>query len=160
MNWLLRVGLCGALALVSGCASPGSSGGGHGIAELHLFSYPVALRTGESPAPDGFAIKVFASRADDSKGVPITSGRLEVLLFDGALERPTATNAPLRTWTFSAAQLKPFAFQRTLGTGYDLALSWGEARPTSSKITVVTRYLPTKGDRVSSLPSVISVVLK
>src|SRR5687768_11693122 len=59
------------------------------VEELHLFGAPVALNLDGVPGPDGVGVRVYASARKVSRGIPITSGLLELLIFDGPL---TSTN--------------------------------------------------------------------
>lgn len=154
-----RWAAAGLVGLLVGCATgtPGGRGSAD-ITELHVFTFPAAVRAGSTTEPDGIALKVFACKADDSKGVPITGGSLEVLLFDGPLlVVDPAKLTPRKTWVLTAAELKRYEFKKSLGVGYDLALSWREAKPTASKLTVLARLLPPRGAPIYSDPTVITL---
>ena len=85
---------------------------------------PVALKSNpSSSAPDGVAVRIFASSRSRAKGVPIRSGTLEILAYDGALAEPREPTAkPAQVWSYPAASLPPLATASSLGTGYELAL--------------------------------------
>ena len=141
-----------------GCATGGhSSGGPSGIRQLYLFSAPVAITLGTGTGPDGVAVKLFACEENDAKGVAITRGQLEFLMFDGV---PASTNAdkliPLKTWTFLPKDLKRFEFKRSLGVGYDLALDWEQTKPKAVRVTVVVRYRSPEAQVIYSKPAIIS----
>jgi hypothetical protein len=96
-----------------------------------------------------------------AKGVPITTGRMEILMFDGALQGDEKTNAtPRRVWTFSGADLKSHVIQSSLGTGYRFTPRWGDTPPLQSRITIVARYVPPGETTVESAPTTIAVTAK
>lgn len=135
-----------------------SSGSRGGIDELHLFTVPVALNLDREPGPDGFEIKVYASAAERAKGLPIVKGSLEVVMYDGVVGAGSLDAAkPLHTWTYQAAQLKPFASTSSLGVGYRMAIRWGKDSPKGSSITIVVRHVLPKRETIYSSPSVIAV---
>lgn len=166
----LRQSVCGLLiALIlpglSGCSSP-SGGGvfssrGDSIHELHLLVMPVALKFARPGSPDGFGVRVFASSRSRAKGVPIRSGTLDILAYDGvSSESALETAKPAQVWSYPAASLHPFAVAGPLGTGYELALPWQGTRPTGSRLTLVARYAPEQGAAVLAAPSIIPNSLK
>jgi hypothetical protein len=128
------------------------------IQQINLLAVPVALNFDQSPGPDGFVVKVYASNSKSAKSVPIENGKIDLLMFDGVPE--SAANAPLkplRVWSFTAEELKPFEIHTSIGTGYQLAPVWGPAKPGANNISVVARYTTSTGRNVYSAPSVISV---
>jgi hypothetical protein len=158
-----------ALGCGSGCVTEGgkpkpvrsaSSRGGE-INEINLLAVPVALNFDQAPGPDGFVVKVYASAQNRPKPVPIENGKVEVVMYDGmiGLTGPGSLH-PLRVWSFTADNLKPFQIESSIGTGYQLAPLWGNDKPTNDKITIVVRYYPPKGNPISSAPSVISTSAK
>ena len=158
-NGLASLGL---LCLLLGCATDGlSPASASGITHLYLFSAPVAVTFGGGASADGIALKIFACQRETSKGVPIRTGQLEILMFDGLVE---ATNAhhltPLKAWSLAAKDLKRFEFNRTAGVGYDLALGWEQAKPTAVRITVLARYRVSKDRFVESEPTIISTAAR
>lgn len=160
----LAVGLVSGslLLLLLGCASDGvSRGGSSGITQLHLFSAPVAVTLGTAPTANGIALKIFACEGDDSKGVSITTGQLEILLFDGLLQGTNADNmSPLKVWSLAPKDLRRFEFKRAMGVFYDLALGWEPTKPKAGRITVVARYRSSKNQVVSSDSVVISTTAR
>ncbi|MHC1763558.1 MAG: hypothetical protein AB9869_04515 [Verrucomicrobiia bacterium] len=156
------------LGVGAGCVteSRNASTGSRGLAqaaveEINLLAIPVAVNLDQNPGVDGFVIKVYASSRSRPKPMNIGSGVIDVFMFEGILGVTTAQNAaPRQTWQYSAAQMKEFQIESSIGTGYQLALNWGENGPTSSKISVLVRYTPPQGSPVISAPSIISVALK
>jgi hypothetical protein len=160
--------VCGAalaLGLLVGCVSEKapvkrsakSERTGGPIEEITLLAIPVALNMDAQPGPDGFVIKIYAGGPKHPKSVPIEGGQLEVRMFDGipGLTEPAAAK-PRRTWTFTAQDLKSYEIRTSIGTGYQLALHWEDAKPKREKISVVVGYLPTKGPALFSAPSIIA----
>lgn len=151
-------GMAGPRAPESEPAAQVSKGSRGGIDELHLFTVPVALNLDREPGADGFEIKVYASAAERAKGVPISKGTLEVVMYDGVVNASDLAAAKaLHTWTYTAAQLKPFASTASLGVGYRMAIRWGKDSPKRSSITIVVRHLLPNRETISSSPSVIAV---
>jgi len=158
---ILQVGLL--LALV-GCASGNKQPArapapvDEGIVEVHLLSLPMALNLDPLPGADGFAVKVYAIHRGRPKPAPITRGRFEILMYDGVLTSANlATAKPLRTWSYSTEELKEFAVQASIGTGYEMVLRWDEAQPRQDRITILARHVPPKGPPLFSAPSTLSV---
>ena len=150
----------GALLLLgAGCATgPGSS---RSIDSLHLFSVPVALDLDGAPGADGFGATIYASAAATAKGLPITSGKIEMLMFDGAMTAEAGTNAaPKKVWSFTSAELRNHLVKTALGVGYRFTLNWGDTPPLQNRITVVARFLPSPGRPVQSSPTTIAVTSK
>ncbi len=154
--------------LISSCArgpsSVWTSGSHGGIDSLHVFGVPVALDLDGKPGPDAFGITVYASEGAAARGVAVTSGRVEVLMYDGVLPSGEgSTNAvptPLRQWSLTLLALNQSAIKSSLGVGYRLTPRWDDTPPRRSSITVVVRYLPTRGNPVISAPVTIAVVEK
>ena len=147
------------LLLGAGCATgPGSRSG---IDSLHLFSVPVALDLDGAPGPDGFGATIYASAAATAKGLLIANGKMEMLMFDGTMAAEAGTNAaPKRVWTFTSAELKDHLVQTALGVGYRFTLSWSDTPPLQNRITIVARYVPSRGRPVQSSPATIAVTSK
>ena len=143
--------------LLLGCASDGRMTSHGLITELNMLAVPVALNLDGLPGPDTVAVKIYAGNLREAKPVPITSGSLELMLFDGLLKKSTSAPAPLHTWTFPARQLKRYEFKASIGTGYELTASWTTNKPRAAKITLISRYLPDSGTPIYSSPSTISV---
>jgi hypothetical protein len=132
--------------------------GGTGIDEINLLAAPVALNFDQTPGPDGFIVKVYAASARQPKPVPIESGKIEVMMFDGSPDLHGAgLGRPLRVWNFTAEDLKPFEIHTSIGIGYQLAPLWGDAKPTGNKVSVIVRYTSPKGATITSAPSIIGV---
>lgn len=153
LGWILWLALLG-------CQSAGPSADhGSAIREIHLVSMPVALNLDAVPGADGFAVKIFASDPKEPKPVAISGGTLDVLLYDGVIAgRPGDKVEPLRVWSYSSEDLRPYQFRRPIGVGYDFVLAWGENRPAQKKITVVGRYTAPGAAPIYSAPSSIVVV--
>jgi hypothetical protein len=128
------------------------------IDQIHLLSVPMALNMDPAPGPDGFAVKIFATTPSNPKGVAVTKGTLEILMFDGIVQNSNwETLKPLRIWSFPADVLRGFSSHGSLGIDYQLAPLWGAAKPTQPCITVVARYRLSSGVTLYSGPSVIAV---
>lgn len=127
------------------------------IDQLRLLSVPVALNLDQRPGTDGFCVKVYGVSRSHPKPVPIRNGIVEIMMFDGLLTGSTNAPQPLCTWKYTAEQLPQYELKAAVGTGYQLAPTWGEKRPLQNRITVVARYLSTAGLTLASAPSVISV---
>ncbi len=92
------------------------------------------------------------------KALPIARGTLELLMYDGLLKLGgSESQKPLRTWSYTADELKDYAYKTVIGTSYGLTPLWGDAKPTENRITVIARYTSPEGVKISSAPSVISV---
>ena len=155
----LGAALIGSLLFGAGCAT--DAGGGRGIDSLHLFSVPVALDLDGLAGPDGFSVTLYASAATQARGIHITRGAMEILMFDGALESAVKTNAaPRRVWTFTPAELKKFAIKTSLGTGYRFTPRWGDTPPLASRVTIVARLVSPRQPSVQSAPTTIAVTAK
>ena len=91
--------------------------------------------------PDGISVRVFASAPDKARGLPVRSGTLEILAFDGPLPPGKPLPAqPFASWSFNPAQLRPLASSSALGIGYDFTLPWPGKAPAGSHVTVLSRY--------------------
>jgi hypothetical protein len=168
MMWLrfpirTQASVIAALLLAGGCISekpshkslPQSDSSGH-IEEINLLAVPVALNLDNRPGPDGFVIKIFAGSRKRPKPFPLEDGQIEILMFDGIPGMGDAVAQPRRIWTYSAQELKPYEVETSIGAGYQLAIPWGDAKPTHDKITVVARYTPRGGRPLTSAPSIIA----
>lgn len=119
----------------------------------------MALNLDAIPGADGVAVKIFAIDPASPKTAPIPDGKLEILLFDGTTAAGEDYNpTPLHTWTYSADELKAFAFTKAIGTGYDLLLAWGTDRPRQKRVTLVARYTPPKGRVIISGPNAVTTL--
>lgn len=151
------------LVALAGCASGpgGATAPREAIAQLNLLAVPVALNLDETPEPDGFAVTIYAGSPSSPKAVPVREGTMEILMFDGpARVGENQTNPPLRTWSYSSAELRRYAVVNSLGTGYRLTLRWDEARPKRSSIAVLARHKSSRGTVVSSAPSTVTLGVK
>ena len=169
--WIQRLSLlvCSMLALgaLLGCVSEGkqpprpaslSDSGGGPIDQINLLAYPVAIDVDQTPGPDGFALKVYANTRRSAKPIPIEAGKIEIFMFDNALDRSSlAQTKPLRVWTFTSDQLRGFEIHTSIGVGYQLAPLWDKSRPLNDKFTIVVRDTAPTGQTVTSEPSIIAV---
>jgi hypothetical protein len=159
------VGLAVLALAAAGCSSTGgagrsggSGGGRGGIEEIHLFGYPNAMNLDSRPGPDGFGIRFYLTQNGKARGVEMRQGRIDVLMFDGAVpEAEIPASQPLKVWSFTPQQLAPVAGTSALGMGYLLTLNWGTTRPRMTGITVVVRYHPPSGPDLYSAPNAIVV---
>lgn len=128
--------------------------------ELNVLTAPVGLDLDGRPGIDGFSVKVFGNIATNPKPVPIRSGTLEILMFDGTLYGRTNVPPPLCTWIFSAEQLRSHEFTARIGTGYEFSLVWGTNIPTRNLISVGARYTSAQGKILTSSLSSVTVLNK
>ncbi len=159
-EFLLWLCLSLLVGLLVGCAGRpgGTSAASSPVDTLVLLSAPTAVDVAPAPGPDGIEIKIYALTKSKSKPIAITSGKLEVLLFDGVINEQTPADVkPLRVWTRPAADLKGFANKTAIGVSYPLTLLWGESRPKQDMITIVARYIAPDGRTIYSGPSTIPV---
>ncbi len=149
--WVISV------AIVSGCGSLQSAGGGP-PSELHLFAVPAAIRLDNHPGVDGIGVRIYASAQGKAQGIPLRSGRLEIWMYDGTIASSKLSEAkPLKVWTFSSTELETFAATTTLGAGYQMALKWEDQVPKARVVTVVARFHPAKGPDLVSTANTIAV---
>lgn len=149
------------LCLGAGCSSapkPAPFSVGGEIVQLNLLTMPVGLNLDGQPGVDGVAVKVYANNASNPKTIPIPSGTLEILAWDGTLFGKTNVPPPLKIWTFTAAELRAMQFESGIGAGYDLILRWGAAVPSKNMMTVAGRYTSPEGRVITSHPSSVTVI--
>lgn len=153
----------------AGCTGTGSGSGGSktagrgpnpppvGIVELNLLTLPVALNLDGAPGADGVAVKLYASATGSTKPVPLRTGEVEFLLFDGLLTQDS-TRLPeaARTWRLTAKELRGLEVQAVVGTGYQVTLRWDRFQPKSDRVTVLARIPLGEGRYLYSSPGVIS----
>lgn len=151
------------LALVvflCGCGSPAKKEA-TAIDQLHLLVTSVALNLDDNPGADGVGVRVYASQRGNTEAVPITSGTLDILMFDGHLPLDQLPSLqPRHTWSFPASQLKAQLQQTTIGISYRFAALWGEDKPVGDRVTMVARYTSPEARQVYSAPSSIPVSVK
>jgi hypothetical protein len=147
--------------LVVGCAGPKAQSKSSSIDQLHLLVTPVALNLDDKPGPDGIGVRVYASRRERAEALPITSGTLDLLMFDDNVSPDQVSSVqPRRTWTYPAAKLKPYIQETTIGISYRFAAMWGQEKPTSDRVTFVARYTSSSTNRIYSAPSSVQLSLK
>src|ERR1051325_11047021 len=149
-------GLLVGVWLGAGCATDASRA--RGINSLDMFVIPVALDVDPPPGPDAIGVTVYASAAGMARGLPITSGRMEIQMYDGAFPTGGATNAaPRRVWTFTPPELKRAAIKTSLGHGYRFTLRWYDTPPLQNRVTIVARYVTVRESVIQSAPTTIAV---
>ena len=140
--------------LLAGCGTF-SGGRGEGVDAVHVFGLPVTINMDTRPGPDGFALRVFITKNGGAKGAPINKGAIEVLMFDGVVSiDDIQSKQPKQLWKFTPEQLAAMREQTSLGNAYRFALRWNEP-PQHGHITVLARYIPTRGHPIYSSPSSI-----
>lgn len=143
---------------LAGCASTDGARQGPPVEKIILLSAPAAVDLDQLPGADGIAIRIYASNRQTAKTIPVTAGTLEILMHDGvAIAGDLKSLKPLKTWSLTAAELRPYARSTTFGVCYSLLLSWGDARPTKPSITVLALYRSPQGPGFYSGPSTITV---
>jgi hypothetical protein len=149
-------GISLAIAFVlAGCATSSGGRGGE-VTELHLFGLPVTLNLDAKPGADGFAVRVYATKNGGAKGAEVTTGSLEIQMFDGVVGMAELiAQTPQQTWKFNARELARYEEQTSLGHGYKFALRWDQM-PKRKHITVLARYVSPKGEPIYSSPSTIT----
>lgn len=148
------------LVLACGCAtrsaSPRSAEGK--ITQLHLITFPTGINMDAIPGQDGVALKVFAGNPAQAKPLPVRQGELEILLYDGLLKSASGQESkPLKIWTFSIEDLRRHEFTSTIGVGYQLTLTWDDAKPSKGRATVMARLVLRDERAVYSAPSPITL---
>jgi hypothetical protein len=164
----MRKGLFIAAALLpcwlclTGCTLVSSSGSTArtSIEEIHLVTMPLALNLNSVPGADGFAVKIYAVNRKQPKTLAIENGVLEVLMFDGVVQKAATPGvSPLKVWTFTPADLTAVAVSTSIGTAYSFTLLWGDQQPRQDRISVGARYRPPgNGPPMNSALSTIMVV--
>ena len=153
--WCLVLGaLLAACSSVDKAPTPAS---GAPIDKLNLLAAPVALNLDGLPGPDTVAVKIYATSVRDAKPLPINTGTLELLAFEGLLNASTNTPQPLKTWTYTASELRRLQFKASIGIGYQITASFTGLKPRADKLTVVARYLPDPARAIYSSASTISL---
>jgi hypothetical protein len=146
-----------AFACLTGCTSM-TTGTSSSIDQLHLLVTSVALDLDGKPGPDGIGVRVYASHTGSSEAVPVKTGTLELLMYDGAhVREQLASLQPRHVWTYPADQLKAYLQKTSIGTSYRFAALWGEDKPASDRVTLIARYTRPDGTQIYSAPSSIPV---
>ncbi len=144
------------LVVAAGCST--LDGGSKPVGEIHLFGLPTALTVAGSSQAGGVGVRIYASEVGGSKGIPIKTGQLEVLMFDqSAAGLDPQKDKPLKIWTLNAAALNPFLSATMVGAGYQLELKWDKERPTGKVFTVVARYRNSGKRDIYSSPAAIAI---
>ncbi|HNU98348.1 MAG: hypothetical protein KA191_03415 [Verrucomicrobia bacterium] len=148
---LLAVALCGCVTNSKTPRAASSSA----IDELNLLGLPVAVNLDRRPGADGVVVKLFATSRSSPRAMPLRSGTLELIAYEGT-PSPAALPMPFHRWTFTPAELAHNEFTTVLGTGYRLVLSWMPRSLPSDRVTIIARYHPHKAEPVTSAPSSIT----
>ena len=154
--WVLGFGV-----LLLGCASSNPDASKSTIDQLHLLVTSVALNVDDKPGPDGVGVRIYASRRERAEALPIASGTLDILMFDGNLPLDQLRSAqPRHTWSYPAEKLKPYIQKTTVGISYRFAALWGEDKPTADRVTFVARHTSPNAKQIYSAPSSVQLSLK
>lgn len=127
------------------------------ITQITLLAAPMALNLDGLPGAESIALKVYAGTANSPKPVPITTGTLDIVAFEGVLKKSTNPPQPFKIWTFTASELRRRQFKASIGTGYEISASWLGLRPNADRLTVLARYQTQGGRPVYSSASTISL---
>ncbi len=120
---------------------------------INIIAPPTALDVDGKTGVDGVPVTVYLFRTDKSLPLTLRTGALSFDLYGGRLAAGQLHNAkPLRTWMFSATELKQGKDETMIGTCYKLMLSWGTDIPATPTITLVARYVPTAGRPTMATP--------
>ncbi len=156
----VRLGSLVAVAL-TGCAAPSTvSSDVAPIERLVLLTSPTALNFDQRPGVDGFAVKIYAFSRDVPRPLAITSGVLEVMLFDGVLAGPPGDTEPRIAVRHEAADLARRATRSVVGIGYTVAITWKDARELPDDVTLIARHESTSGRVVYSTPLSIAMRIR
>ena len=148
------------ILIFPGCSTPPSETKST-IDQLHLLVTSVALNVDDKPGPDGVGVRIYASRRERAEALPIASGTLDILMFDGNLPLEQLRSAqPRHTWSYPAEKLKPYIQKTTIGISYRFAALWGEDKPTADRVTFVARHTAPNAKQAYSAPSSIQLSLK
>jgi hypothetical protein len=152
--WVIGVSLLG-------CAGPQAGNKSSSIDQLHLLVTPVGLNLDDKPGLDGVGVRVYASRHDRAAALPITSGTLDLLMFEGNVSPQYVPSVqPRRIWSYPADKLKAHIQETTIGISYRFAPLWGEDKPTSDRVTFVARYTSSATNRIYSAPGSVQLSLQ
>lgn len=164
---------CLALGAQSGCVTESRSGrhtsidadqqtsasqsvpaqGGQDVDAIELYVLPVVLDWDKVPGPDGIQARAMLFRFSEAPPVRLSRGTLDFLLYRGRLKaEDLATATVFHTWSFTPAEIAPSLERNIVGDGYTLRLAWGAHVPDGEFVTLVARYVPSKGAPVRSAP--------
>ena len=127
------------------------------IEKLNLLAAPIALNLDGIPGGDAIAVKIYATNPREARPIPITSGSVDLLAFEGVLAASTNAPQPFKTWTFTASELRRLQFKASIGIGYQITASFAGIKPKSDRLTILARYLNGTGRPIYSSPSTISL---
>jgi hypothetical protein len=151
---------CLVLGALVGCSSPGKPSAPispSSIDKLNLLAAPVALNLDGFPGPDTVAVKIYANSAREPRPVPIDTGTIDLLAFEGLLTNSTNTPQPFKTWTYTVSELRRLQFKASIGIGYQITASFTGLKPRADKLTIIARYRPDPAHAIYSSPSTISL---
>jgi hypothetical protein len=154
MNWCVLVFAVCVAGFLAGCGTTGAGLGSAGkpVETLHLIGTSLAIDLDNKPGADGLGVRVYAGNQRSHEPVRIGTGTLELLLFDGAMRADEILSTePMRAWSYDPAELRKHEQRTTVGVSYAFIPVWGDARPTSNRVTVVARYK--RGQEVSAIYS-------
>ena len=156
VQWLLL-----SIVLFAGCVSRSGNSASGPVERLDLLLTALALDLDGKPGVDGFGARLYAGNRRSALGTPLTTGRLEFVMYDGVV-RPEELTAgtPRHVWSYEPRALASLAQMTSIGTGYQFALAWGDDRPRRDRITIVARYTSAAGAIVLSAPGSISLTEK
>lgn len=142
----------GAMVVLSGCRSAGFARK-LSVDGLQLLGTPLAMNMDNKPGADGMGVRVYAMNKAANETVRITTGTLELILYDGALRAESlAAEKPLRVWTYTASQLRRHEQKSAIGFSYAFVPMWTDTPPRHTRVTVVARYTNAPGTVVYSAP--------
>jgi hypothetical protein len=125
---------------------------------VHILTTPFAINFDQVGGPDGFAVRVYFGNAANTKSFAVTQGSLEILMFDGvATVMDIGKKQPLRTWKYSARELRSYLRNTSIGVSYTFTPMWEKAVPEKGKITVAACYITPKGARIYSAASSVAM---
>ncbi len=128
------------------------------VDHIDLMTQPVAANLDGMPGPDGLQVKVYLYNEDKTIS---GKGKLEMMMFDGNESLGDLySSKPIKTWTFSSDQLKPFMASSYGLLHYQLALEWGDNKPTSKTVTILAHFTNSDGKKIVSQPVVVPVMLE
>jgi len=125
--------------LLAGCAGPGF--GGSSVEQLHLLGTPIAVDLDNKPGADGMGLRLYALGRNRKELVHISSGTLQLLLFDGNVPRERIMSTPpLHVWSYGPDELRQHEQETSVGVSYAFVPMWTDHRPKRNRVTVVARY--------------------
>lgn len=144
-----------AVILAPGCHGPIMLLNKKNVDHIDLMTQPVAANLDGIPGSDGLQVKIYLYNGDKTI---LGKGTLEMILFDGNdSQGDLRFEKPIKTWTFSPNQLKPFLTTSYGLQHYQLTLAWGDNKPKSKTVTILARYTQGREKEIFSRPVVVPV---